>query len=141
MTIDIDQAKIALADKYRISIDGQEVYRAARKLWRIFAEVDLFYRDEGEPRLTIKKRLSFFKPSYDIFVGSNDFRFTTRSFWKHVYLCDIGNDHYEVYAHRGRKYARRRQTIAVFLRQHPEVLQVVVHVTDRRVEDHVAKQG
>lgn len=105
MIIDINQQKVAIADKYRISINGQEVYRAARKLWRIFAEVDLFYRDEGEPRLTIKKRLSFFKPSYVIFVGGDAYRFTTRNFWKHVYLCDIGADHYEVYAHRGRKYS------------------------------------
>ena len=105
MIIDINQAKIALADKYRISINDSPVYRAARKLFRILPEVDLFFQDENEPRLTIKKRLSFFKPTYDIFVGSGVYRFTTRNFWKHVYLCTIANDQYAIYAHRGRKYS------------------------------------
>lgn len=107
MIIDINQAKIALADKYKIYLnESQEPeYRAARKLFRIFAEVDLFTETGPEPGLTIKKKLSFFKPRYEIRMGGDAFNFNTVSFLKHHYQCDIGKDHYDIYGHRGRKFS------------------------------------
>jgi uncharacterized protein YxjI len=113
MIIDIAQAKIAIADKYKIFVNGQEAYRAARKLWRFLAEVDLFTLDGHQPVLTIKKRFAFFKASYDVLIDDQAFPFTTRSLWKGVYHFDRGNDRYEIYAHRGRKYSIFRNDLQV----------------------------
>jgi hypothetical protein len=105
MIIDINQAKIAIADKYKVFVNEQEQYRAARKLWRILPEVDLFRLDDSEPRLTLKKRFSLIKASYDIRRGGDVFPFTTISVLKHHYTCTIGADRYDIYGHRGRKYS------------------------------------
>lgn len=115
MIIDINQAQIALADKYRIYIDEQleADYRAARRLWRIFAEVDLFRGNDPDPRLTIKKQFAPFMASYEIRRGGDRYRFSTRSFWKHRYQCNAGADAYTVYGHRGRKYSIFKNDVQV----------------------------
>ncbi len=114
MEIDINQQKISIGDKYQVFIDGALRFRASRILFRWLATVKLFDQDSDIARLTIHRRLSFFKPKYDIILrDENVLPFYTISFWKLHYQCKAGNDTYDIYGHRGRKYSifkNNRQT-------------------------------
>ena len=113
MIIDINQAKIAVADKYKIYVGEQEAYRAARKLLRLFAEVNLFRMDDPEPRLTIKKKFSFLKAAYAIRRGGTSYDFTTQSILRDHYQCSLDRDLYDLYGHRGRKFSIYRNDTQV----------------------------
>ena len=106
MEIDINQKKISIGDKYKIFIDGQEQYKAARKLFRLLAVVELYIGDNDTPRMTIRKRWGWFRAKYDIVRADNVvLPFRTKSFWKDYYQCVVGVDTYELYGHRGRKFS------------------------------------
>lgn len=105
MIIDINQSAFAVGDKYRITVDGREEYRAAQKLLRLFKQIDLFRLEESDPVLSIVRRGDFYKASYDVIIGSESYWFYGDSFWKPVFCCDMGNDRYDIYGHIGRKYS------------------------------------
>lgn len=106
MEIDINQQKISIGDKYKIFIDGQEQYKAVRKLFRLLAVVDLYRDDNDTPLMTIRKRWSWFRAKYDIVRSDNTvLPFRTKSFWKDYYQCEMGSNKYELYGHRGRKFS------------------------------------
>jgi len=114
MEIDINQKKISIGDKYQIFTDGQQTYYAARKLFNFLPVVNLFENKFEMPRMTIKKRLSLFKATYDITRWDNNvFEFRTISFWKLHYNCLVGMDSYDIYGHRGRKYSIFKNDIQV----------------------------
>lgn len=106
MEININQKKIAIGDKYIIFVDGQQVYKASRKLLRWLPEIVLFTNDSDKARIIINKQFSFFKAHYYITRHDNSrFEFNTVSYWKRHYQCQTGADSYDIYGHRGRKYS------------------------------------
>jgi uncharacterized protein YxjI len=114
MEIDINQKKISIGDKYQIFTDGQLTHYATRELFNLLPVVNLFENNYGIPRMTINKRLSWFKAMYDITQRDNyDIKFRTNSFWKLHYNCQVGNDTYDIYGHRGRKYSIYKNNIQV----------------------------
>ncbi|MFT3933583.1 MAG: hypothetical protein QM726_08220 [Chitinophagaceae bacterium] len=106
MEIDINQKKISIGDKYQIFTDGVQTNRAAAKLFRFFAEINLFDTENDFPLMTIKRRFAFFKAKFDLTRKDGIlYEFTTVSFWKSHFQCTAGRDMYDIYAHRGRKYS------------------------------------
>ena len=101
MEIDVNQKKISIGDKYSIFVDGQETYLASRQLFQLLPEVNLFKLGEERARMTINKRLSWFKAKYDITRWDNNvLQFRTKSIWKLQYECQVGHDRYTIYGHR-----------------------------------------
>jgi uncharacterized protein YxjI len=114
MEIDINQKKISIGDKYQIFIDGQQTHFASRKLWRLMPEINLSKIGDDSPRMTINKRLSWFRAKYDITRWDGGvLEFRTKSFWKHYYQCQSGSDNYGIYGHRGRKYSIYKNDVQV----------------------------
>jgi uncharacterized protein YxjI len=115
MEIDINQKKISFGDKYQIYTDGRQTHSATIQLLQWLPEIDLFENDDDRIKMTINKRLSWFKAKYDITRRGNEdvFYFRTKSFWKLHYQCQCGADKYDVYGHRGRKYSIYKNDIQV----------------------------
>jgi uncharacterized protein YxjI len=106
MEIDINQKKISIGDKYSIFTDGQQTHSASRELFHLLPVVTLSRNNNDGPVMTIKRRLSWFRAKYDIILsGTNILEFRTVSYLKSQYQCRNGNDCYDIYGHRGRKYS------------------------------------
>lgn len=107
MEIDINQRKISIGDKYQIFTNGQQTHTATRALLQLLPEINLFENSfGGSARMTINKRFSLFKATYDITRWDNNIiKFRTKSYWKLYYQCQCGADTYDIYGHRGRKYS------------------------------------
>jgi uncharacterized protein YxjI len=106
MRIDINQKKISIGDKYKIFTDGKQTHSASAELFRLLSVINLFDNDSSMARLTINKQWSWFSPKYDIrLYDNNNLEFRTRSIWKLHYQCQNGQDLYDIYGHRGRKYS------------------------------------
>ncbi len=113
MTIDINQKKLSVGDKYEVFIDGQPTHKAASKLFRLFSEINLVEYPSEQLLLTIKRRFAMFTAKYDISLADHShIEFKTESFWKGHYRCYHGSDRYDIYRHNGRKcsiYCNYRQ--------------------------------
>ena len=106
MEININQKKIAIGDKYQIFTDGVHTHKAAAKIFRIFAEINLFDLNSDFPLMIIKRRFAFFAAKFDITRKDGAaYELATKSFWKGHLQCICGQDLYDIYAHRGRKYS------------------------------------
>ncbi len=106
MEIDINQKKISIGDKYQVFVDGQQTHRASAKIFRIFAEINLFETTNDFPVMTIKRKFSFFKARFDITRKNGGLvALRTISFWRSHFQCNNGPDLYDIYGHRGRKYS------------------------------------
>ena len=106
MEIGINQKKISICAKYKIFIDGQQTYIASTKPFRLLSEINLFELACGSPKYTIKKKLTFFKIAFDLTKWDNNvFEFRTKKIWKKSYYCQVGQDFYEIFGHKGRKYS------------------------------------
>lgn len=106
MEIDINQKKISIGDKFQIFIDGTQTHRAAAKIFRVFAEINVFDVNSDFPEMTIRRKFAFFKAKYDIAKKDGiAYELLTKSFWKGHLQCVWGADVYDIYAHRGRKYS------------------------------------
>lgn len=106
MEININQKKISIGDKYQVFIDGRQTHSASTKLFRLLAEMNLHEQGADRPKYSIKKNWSFFLTTYNLTGWDNiTLEFRTKSFWKRHYYCQVGQDLYEVFGHRGRKYS------------------------------------
>ena len=106
MEININQKKISIGDKYQIFIDGTETNRAAAKIFKLFAEINLFDINSDFPLITIKRKFSFFKAKFDISKKEDiPYQFVTKSIWKGHFQCVCGADLYDIYSHRSRKHS------------------------------------
>lgn len=104
MEININQQKISIGDKYQIFTNGNQTHNAAAKLFRLFAEINLYQWGKEEPVMVIKKRFAFFAANYDITTFDGVLiELRTISFWKAHYQCQLGTDFYDIYRRRGRK--------------------------------------
>ena len=115
MEIDINQKKISIGDKYQIFTDGQQTHFATRGLLQLLAEINLFEKNTvDKARMTINKRFTLFKAKYDITrLDNNILNFRTKSYWKSYYQCQCGDDTYDIFGHRGRKYSIYKNNIQV----------------------------
>jgi len=113
MEIDIKQKKISIADKYQIFVDGKQTYTASTKLFRLLSEIHLLEIGSNNPKYVIKKRWTLFKPAFDLRWNNNVFEFRTKNFWKHHYYCKVGQDYYEIFGHRGRKYSIYKNNVQI----------------------------
>ena len=106
MIIDINQKKISFGDKYRIFINEKQTYSAHTQLFRLLSEINLFEENIGNSKITLKKRWTWFETKYDIYRnGNTKFEYRTISVWKKHHKCQVGNNLYEIYGHKGRKYS------------------------------------
>lgn len=115
MIIDIHQNKFSIGDKYRVFIDGALKYTVSRQPIQLLAEILVFNADNNVLKLKINKRFHLFKANYEI-TFSNDITcsFRTVSYLRSNYSCQLGEDIYDIYRHRGRKYSiyRNNQQVA-----------------------------
>ena len=76
-------------------VGGQQTHNASRQLFRFLPVVNLYTLGDDRPRMTIAKKLSWFKAKYDITRwDDNILLFRTISFWKPQYRCQVGADTY-----------------------------------------------
>ncbi len=101
--IQISQKKIAIGDKYTISLNGNQVLKASRRLLKIFPLVEVMPLQGGNPVFTVERRMSWLKPAYVFTFGQNQYELTTVSWWKRHYQVHLGKDIFDIYGHRGRK--------------------------------------
>lgn len=114
MEIDINQKKISVGDKYQIFVDGKQTYTASVKLFRLLTEIHLFDYYDNRPKYIIKKKMAIFNVAFDLTTQNNRvFQFRTEKYWKGHYYCQIGQDFYEVFAHKGRKYSIYKNNIQI----------------------------
>lgn len=106
MKIDINQKKISIGDKYDIFVEDNQTYKAKTELFKLLSVIDLFENDADRPKMTIRKRWSWWGAKYDLERhDGNVFRFQTLSVRKIQYRCQVGFDRYDIYGHRGRKHS------------------------------------
>jgi uncharacterized protein YxjI len=106
MRIDINQKKISIGDKYLIFTEGQQTHSASTELFRFLSVINLFDKESSRALLTINKQWSWLGPKYDIQLrDNNNLKFTTKSLWKLHYQCQDGQDLFDIYGNRGRKYS------------------------------------
>ena len=114
MIIDINQKKISIGDKYHVFMNGQQTHNASAKLFRLFAEINLFELPSEKPVMTIKKKFAFFTARYDITRwDGKTVEFKTYSFWKGHFRCLNGPDLYDIYKHVGRKCSIYKNNVQV----------------------------
>jgi len=104
--IDINQRIISIGDKYDIFINRKQAYAASAKLFRLLTEIHLFEFSDNRLKYIIKKKWPFFNVAFDLTNQNNRvFQFRTEKYWKGHYYCQVGQDLYEIFAHKGRKYS------------------------------------
>jgi len=114
MEIDINQKKISIGAEYKIHSNGNEKYFATKKLFRFLGEINLFDNSQKRVRYQIKQNWAWFKLSYDLIkYDNNKFKLRTVSIWKRHFECRIGEDLYEIFGHRGRKYSIYKNDIQI----------------------------
>ena len=106
MEIDINQQKISVGDRYQIFTNAKPTHTAERELFKLRPIIRLFENGSSTVHMTITKRFAWLKAKYDIQRRDNNIlEFRTVSFLKSQYTCPAGNDDYDIYGHRGRKYS------------------------------------
>ena len=113
MEIYINQQKFSFGDKYEIFTDGQFTHNATKKVFQIFPEIELFDAG-GQRRMLISKLHSWIDLKYDLTRWDNNLiEFRTRSAWRNHFQCQAGNQFYELFGHKGRKYSIFRNDVQV----------------------------
>lgn len=114
MRIDINQKKFSIGDKYKIFIDGKETYSASVELFSLLSVINLYALESSEATLTMRKQLSWFKAKYDILLNdATNIEFRATSMWKLQYQCTYGQDQFDIYGHRGRKYSVYKNDVQI----------------------------
>uniref|UniRef100_UPI004049FC36 hypothetical protein n=1 Tax=Flavobacterium sp. TaxID=239 RepID=UPI004049FC36 len=114
MIIDINQKKISIGDKYKIFINERQTYAASRRLFKLLSEIDLFQNNVRNAKITLKKCWSFFNTKYDIIRnGTDKYEYRTVNYWKVHHKCEVGEDLYEIFGHRGRKFSIYKNDIQI----------------------------
>jgi uncharacterized protein YxjI len=101
--IQIHQKKISIGDKYTVSVNGQQVLKCARSLFKLYPLLTVSPIAGGPPVFEIEQRLAVLRPMYVFTFGQNKFELTTVSWWKRHYRIHMGKDVFDIYGHRGRK--------------------------------------
>ena len=105
MQIDINQKPISLGDKYKVFIEGKEIFTGNMRLFESFPVIHLT-ESRVNRQITISKIFSWFKAKYQLTIGDgNVLDFITLSACKRHFRCNYGSEIFEVYGHKGRKYS------------------------------------
>ncbi len=106
MQLNVNQREIAIGRKYDI-YNGQTPIRFAHsKLMRFLTRIDLCNIEGGQTLLTVARRFSFFRITYDIqFPGGHFAPFRTISMWRGHYQCRHNGNIYDVYSHHNRRHS------------------------------------
>ena len=104
MEIIINAKAVSFTDSYEIAIDGKAgCYSAKRKLVDFDWVIQLMEKGNERPRMAMNKISSNSIHSYDITRWDNNvlaFRPNGNN-----YFCQCGDDQYDIYVHKGRKYS------------------------------------
>lgn len=102
--IQISQRKISIGDKYTISVNGQQVLKGARRLFKLFPLLEVMPIHGGQTIFQIEQRgFVFLSPAFVFTFGQNTYELTTVSWFKKHYQIHMGKDVFDIYGHRGRK--------------------------------------
>lgn len=101
--IQISQKKISVGDKYTISVNGLQVLKGARSIWKIRPVISVLPVQGGDPIYQVEQRVSFLRPQYIFIFGANRYELTTISWWKRHFQIHMGKDVFDIYGHKGRK--------------------------------------
>jgi uncharacterized protein YxjI len=114
MEIDIHQKKISISDKYKIFVNGQQTHTASAKLFRWLSEIHLLELGDSKPKYVIKKKWTLFKVAFNLTKWNNNvFEFRTKKIGERYYCCHVGQDLYEIFGHRGRKYSVYKNNVQI----------------------------
>lgn len=114
MYITIRQKKMSIRDRYQIMTDGRDSHYAKTKLLRLFAEIDLFKNESPVPAITVKRKFSWLRPTFDFYLqDGRTARFQTKSLRKSHYQVLDRNDLYDIFNHRGRKFSIFKNDIQI----------------------------
>ena len=106
MIIQIDKRIISIPAKFDIFINKQHSYVASEKLFRIFDEINLYKIENKKIKYRIKRKFFLMNPIYEIICKNNiTYLFKTTRVFKGHHYCKIGQDYYDIYAHKDRKYS------------------------------------
>lgn len=101
--IQITQKKISIGDKYTIAVNGMQVLRCERSIFKLYPVLTILPIQGGPPVFQIEQRWAFVRPSYVFMFGQNTYELTTVSWWKRHFQIHMGRDVFDIYGHRGRK--------------------------------------
>lgn len=113
MKIDVNRAAISIGDKYSVFMNEKGLYRAAKTIFSLLAELSIYEDSAGDPFIVINQKFSF-KPKYAINItGGEVLYFETVSLWKSQFQCVSGMDTYSICANRGRKWSIYKNDIQI----------------------------
>lgn len=106
MEIRINQASFSFTDKYNIYAGAELQYTAASVFFSWPKRINLYEAGSSIPKLILQKNFSLSDSSFDLTKDSGEIlEFRSQSFWKAHYSCPSGDDLYEIFGHKGRKYS------------------------------------
>lgn len=104
MQIDIKQENFSFVNEYRIYVNERLSYIAKRHIFSFFlSNFNLFREDGMTILLSIHQKFKFFLAHYIIKRNNKEYVFRTIGLWSVYYVCEVENDRYEIYPHKGRK--------------------------------------
>lgn len=103
LEIEIIQKEISIGEKYRILINGQETYKAASRLFRLFPCVEVKPLWQDTVLLSIEMQFGFLEPQFTFSIGLKQYDLETISWWKNRYAINTDKGRMEIVGHRGRK--------------------------------------
>ncbi len=102
--IQISQRKVSIGDKYTISVNGQQVLKCARTIFKIYPRLTVSPIHGGPPVFEIEQRIAmFFQAAFVFTFGQNQYELSTVSWWNRHFQIHMGKDVFDIYGHRGRK--------------------------------------
>lgn len=104
--------EILINKRNEVFLDDQLTYFISSK-FSILTRIKISDYITKNPRLVLKELFVPFKRSFDIIRDDKVFHFRLKKAWKTQFNCQVENDLYEIYSHRGRKYSVFKNNIQV----------------------------
>lgn len=102
--IQINQKKITFGDKYKIAVNGQEVLKCSRSIFKMYPKLTVTAVQGGPPIFEIEQRIAIMMQTSFVFnFGANKYELNTVSWWNRHFRIHMGQDVFEIFGHRGRK--------------------------------------
>jgi uncharacterized protein YxjI len=102
--IQVKQRKITFGDKYRISVNGQEVLKCSRGVFQMYPRLTVTAVQGGPAIFEIEQRMAVMFHAMFVFnFGQNKYELNTVSWWDRHFRIHMGQDVFEIFGHRGRK--------------------------------------
>ena len=105
MKIELIPKSFSFQNKYDVHVNGSLKYHTIKKFFTWQAEINVFNINSETPVCTLKRKWKWDDVYYHIIINSVVYEFVTISIWYSHYACQVNNDKYDIYAHKGRKYS------------------------------------